>query len=143
MRVGRRGDVGYVTGEALAQIGAGAGFNIRPPVGEIWRVISWRATLTTDATVTNRFMMWHIYDGTNFASTFRTAVPQGASLSYVYCVNPWNPVNALGIVPFVNFDWSMDIFVNNTWYWYVFPDGIQAGDNFSQIFAFVEKWLAE
>lgn len=143
MRPGRRGDVGHVTGEALTEIGGGLGFNIRPPAGEIWRVISWRATLTTDATVLNRFMQWHIYDGTNFASTFRCNTAQVASLAYVYGVNPGVHSVAFISAPYIMLPWSMDVFVNNTWYWFVDPDGIQAGDHFSQIYAFVEKWLDE
>lgn len=143
MRTGRRGDVGYVTGEPLTEIGGGLGFVIRPPAGETWRVISWRATFTTDATVVNRYMMWHIYDGTNFASTWRSNLLQVASLAYVYGANPCHRITPALAAPFVMLPWDMDIFVNNTWYWYVDPDGIQAGDHLTQIYAFIEKWLEE
>lgn len=139
----KRGAVGYVIGVPLTQIGAGLGFNIRPPAGELWRVISWRATLTTSATVVNRYMMWNIYDGTNFASTWRSNLVQAASLAYTYGANPCTRNDGFLLAPLVMIPWDMDIFVNNTWYWWIYPDGLQVGDNFSQIYAYVEKWLDE
>lgn len=143
MRLGRRGDVGYKIGVALTEIGGGAGMNIRPPLGETWRVISWRATYATDATVVNRHMMWHIYDGTNFGSTYQSNIVQAASLSYVYGCNPCTRNDGFLSVPYVMLPWDMDVFIDNTWYLFIDPDGTQAGDHFSQSYAYVEKWLDE
>lgn len=138
-----RGAVGYVVGEALTELGGGQGFYIRPPAGETWRVISWRATFTTDATAVNRYMSWHIYDGTNFASTRRHNLIHAASLTYIYGANPSTRNDGFLTSEYAMLPWDMDIFVNNTWYWWVEADGIQVGDHFTQIYAFVEKWLEE
>lgn len=143
MRPGRRGDVGLVAVETLTEIGGGSGMNIRPPAGQIWRVISWRTTYATDATVVNRHMMWHIYNGTDFAGTYQSNVVQAASLTYVYAANSCTRNDGFLVSPYVMLPWDMDVFINNTWYIFIDPDGTQAGDHFSQSFAYVEKWLDE
>lgn len=143
MRPGRRGDVGAFEILSLTSEGAGLGFYIRPPAGILYRVIGWRCRMVNDATVSDRNMMWHIYDGTNFGKTYVSNVIHGAGVTRYYiasCEAPGTGYNAnvYTVVP-----WDIDIFVSHDFWWWIDPSGIQGGDTMDLITAFVEKWLDE
>lgn len=68
----------------VANPAVGANFTENVPAGKMWEILNINFILTTDATVTNRFIKIHLSDGVTEFDTARTIYPHPTSLSVTY-----------------------------------------------------------
>jgi hypothetical protein len=104
-------------------------------------LLSFRARLTTSATVANRFPSFLISDGVNTAYRVGTNVAQAASIADAYCLSPgasfYNDTNTNFLIPaptLIQLRTSLRILTSTV--------GIQAGDQWDQVQYLVLEWGA-
>lgn len=132
-----RGYMRSVTGSDPA---AGAEVSETVPTGAVWRLVAFRATLVTDATVANRRVNLTIDDGTNTLLLKPPGADQAASLTYIYQADAngaaaalLSTTQALPLPP--------DLFLRAGFRIRTATNSIQAGDNWAAPQLLVEEWI--
>lgn len=106
-----------------------------------WRVISLKALFTADANAANRFFNLDLMVGG--AVVLRMPVREEATAGQVWTINWFTgafytpdtlSLNEAGLMP-------EKLLVNNEMMITSFTDGIQVGDQWSQIYLMVEEWM--
>jgi hypothetical protein len=119
---------------------AGAEISETVPTGARWRLLSWRASLVTDATVANRVMSLLIDDGslTLWQSATPTAHTASLSVSYIFGLGATS-ANQQGVMllstPAAPLVLPAGYRIRTT------TSNLQAGDNWGSPVMFVEEWL--
>lgn len=119
---------------------AGANILETVPTGARWRLISFRFSLVTDATVMNRQAFLAIDDGVNTLTESGTAAVQPASTTYQYQAGNWNsPANPVAYSSYIiNI---LNIYLEAGYRIKSSVANFQAGDNLSAPQYLVEEWI--
>lgn len=130
--------------ENVTNPAAGADFVLTVPGGRIWRLLSLRAQLLTDANAANRNVTLRVDDGNGDFAHYPFNTTHAASIDRRYCW-VWGPTSAFEasgssgnlVQPGPQFlllpGWRLEVVTGN----------VQAGDQWSAITAMVEEGSAD
>ena len=118
-------------------------FYLATAAGIAYRVVGWRCTLTTDATVVNRSVVVEMWNGLNAIDVHLSGYTHAASTAIIYSFNPHlKGAGFLYLGWHIN-AWDPETIIDTDIYVRVRATGMQAGDQFSDIHMRIERFLLE
>lgn len=129
--------------EAGSAPAAGSSATITVPTNTRWRPIAIRCQLTTDATVANRIVSLTLIIGAQVYGFYGSATTQTASLTWLYTFTPQSGINASNVGTLVGVSIPEVMYLDDDLILNVTASGLQAGDQFTAIQVYGERWLEE